>query len=300
MATGRLRSVCIPAVLSFALLVASASALEVPYLSGRVNDQANLIDEGVENRLEERLRLLEQDTGAQVAVLTVPSLEGDPLEDFSMRVVETWKLGRSGADNGVLILIARDDRRMRIEVGYGLEGALTDAQSGRIIDRLMAPRFREGDFAGGIEAAVEAVDSAVRGEPVELPDAPSRSGGPDLAAIVFFLIFGLPFINGALTTRGAIGWIVGFFLAPFIFAIPAAIFGAAVGAIAAAAWLVLFPLLRLILPKTAAGRSSRTRGGGFWGPFIGGGGGGFSSGGSFGGFSGGGGSFGGGGASGGW
>ena len=105
-----------------------------------------------------------------MAVLTISSLDGDPLEDFSMRVVETWKLGREDADDGVLILIARDERRMRIEVGYGLEGVLTDAQSGRIIDHLMAPRFREGDFNGGVGAAVEAVSSAIRGEPVDLPE----------------------------------------------------------------------------------------------------------------------------------
>lgn len=289
------------AVLAFlacaALAASSVSALEVPYLAGRVNDQANLLDDGFEDQLEERLRLLEEETGAQVAVLIVPSLEGDPLEDFSMRVVETWKLGRADADDGVLILIARDERRMRIEVGYGLEGVLTDAQSGRIIDHLMAPRFREGDFNGGVDASVEAVSSAIRGEPVDLPDDSSRSGGFNPAGFVFFLIFGLPFISGALATRGAAGWILGFFLTPFFFAFPAAIFGARVGAIVAVAWLVAFPILRLIVPKTAAGRGAGSRGGTFWGPFIGGGGGGGFSGG---GFSGGGGSFGGGGASGGW
>ncbi len=121
-------------------------ALEVPYLAGRVNDQANLLEDGFEGQLEERLRLLEEETGAQVAVLTIPSLEGDPLEDFSMRVVETWKLGRAGADDGVLILIARDERRMRIEVGYGLEPVLTDAEAGRIVSRMMAPKFRSGDL----------------------------------------------------------------------------------------------------------------------------------------------------------
>jgi uncharacterized protein len=278
-------------------MVTGISALEVPYLAGRVNDQANLLDDAFEGQLEERLRLLEEETGAQVAVLTIPSLEGDPLEDFSMRVVETWKLGRADADNGVLILIARDERRMRIEVGYGLEGALTDAQSGRIIDILMAPRFREGDFSGGVGAAVEAVSSAIRGEAVDLPDKPSRSGGINPAGLIFFLIFGLPFINGALASRGAAGWFLGFFLTPFFFAFPAAIFGARIGAGVAIAWLIAFPLLRTILPKAAAGRGAGSRGGTFWGPFLGGGGGGGFSGG---GFSGGGGSFGGGGASGGW
>jgi uncharacterized protein len=292
------KSLPVLAVLVCSLSVSSgASALDVPYLAGRVNDQANLLDAGFEGQLEERLRLLEAETGAQVAVLTVPSLEGDPLEDFSMRVVETWKLGRAEADDGVLILIARDERRMRIEVGYGLEGVLTDAQSGRIIDHLMAPRFREGDFNGGVEAAVEAVSSAIRGEPVNLPEKRAQSSGFNPAGVIFLLIFGLPFIGTALSARGAAGWIVGIFLIPFFFAFSAAIAGVTVGKIVAVGWLIAFPLLRLIWPKTAAGRGTGSRGGAFWGPFIGGGGGGGFSGG---GFSGGGGSFGGGGASGGW
>jgi uncharacterized protein len=285
------------AILAISLIAASgASALEVPYLSGRVNDQANLLDDPFEDQLEERLRLLEEETGSQVAVLTIPSLEGDPIEDFSMRVVETWKLGREGVDDGVLVVIARDDRRMRIEVGYGLEPVLTDAQSGRIIDQLMAPRFRQGDFNGGVDAAVEAVSAAIRGEPLQLPATQERSTGVNPGGIVFFLIFGLPFIGTALTARGAIGWIVGVFLTPFFFGFSAAVLGVKAGKIIAVAWLIIFPVLRLVLPKSSSGGTG-SRGGGFWGPFIGsGGGGGFSGGG----FSGGGGSFGGGGASGGW
>jgi uncharacterized protein len=289
------------AILAITLMASSAVlALEVPYLAGRVNDQANLLEDGFEGQLEERLRVLEEETGAQVAVLTIPSLEGDPLEDFSIRVVETWKLGRAGADDGVLILIARDERRMRIEVGYGLEPVLTDAEAGRIVSRMMAPKFRSGDFDGGVDAAVEAVSSAIRGEPVSLPEEPPAAGGFDPGALVFLLLFGLPFINAALVARGASGWILGFFLAPFFFIFPAVIFGVWVGVVAAALWLAIFPALRLVLPKASARGGSRSGGGTFWGPFIGGGGGGGFSGGGFGGFSGGGGSFGGGGASGGW
>ncbi len=202
-----------------------------------------------------------------MAVLTIPSLEGDPLEDFSMRVVETWKLGREDADDGVLILIARDERRMRIEVGYGLEGALTDAQSGRIIDHLMTPRFREGDFDGGVGAAVDAVSSAIRGEPVEFPEKRTETTGFNPASFIFLLIFGLPFIGIALSARGAAGWIVGIFLIPFFFAFPAAIFGVTIGKIAAIAWTIAFPALRLILPKTGTGGGTGSRGGTFWGPF---------------------------------
>lgn len=276
----------------------SAAAIEVPYLAGRVNDQAELFDEASENGLENKLRTLEEETGAQVAVLTIATLEGDPIEDFSMRVVETWKLGREGVDDGVLILVARDDRRMRIEVGYGLEGALTDAQSGRIIDGLMTPKFRAGDYAGGVDAAVDAISSAVRGEELILPEEASGGDEVDPIAGFIFLIFGLPFIWTAVGTRGGAGWMFGIFLAPFFFAFSAAVFGARIGLIVMVGWLVVFPLLRLILPKGTIGKGSKSKSGTFWGPFIsgGGGGGGFSGGG----FSGGGGSFGGGGASGGW
>jgi len=272
-------------------------ALEVPYLSGRVNDQADLLDAAYENQLEERLQALEAETGAQVAVLTIGSLEGDSIEDFAIRVVETWKLGREGVDDGVLILIARDDRRMRIEVGYGLEGALTDAQAGRIIDQLMAPRFREGDFDGGVGAAVDAVAAAVRGEALELPERQHDTEMPNFATLIFFVIFGLPFINAALSSRGAAGWVLYLFLAPFFLAVPAAMFGVRVGVVVVLAWLIGFPLIRMIWPKASTRRSGGRGGGTFWGPFIGGGGGGGFSGG---GFSGGGGGFGGGGASGGW
>lgn len=279
-------------------LAATAAGLEVPYLSGRVNDQAMILGDAFEEQLEEQLRVLEEETGAQVAVLTITSLEGDPIEDYSIRVVQTWKLGREGVDDGVLLLIAREDRRMRIEVGYGLEGALTDAQAGRIIDRLMAPRFREGDFEGGVGAAVHAISAAVRGEALEMPEPVSDRVMPNIATFVFFFIFGLPFINAALSSRGAAGWVLYVFLTPFFLAVPAAMFGVRVGAIAVLAWLIGFPLLRMIWPR-ASSRKTGSRGGGtFWGPFIGGGGGGGGF--SGGGFSGGGGSFGGGGASGGW
>jgi len=280
------------------LVVTGAAGLEVPYLAGRVNDQAGLLDDGFETQLDGRLRLLEEETGAQVVVLTIPSLEGDPIEDFAIRVAETWELGRAGAGDGVLLLIARDERRVRIEVGYGLEPVLTDAQSGRIIDSLMTPKFRSGDFDGGVEAAVGAISSAIRGEPVVLPERRTGSGGPNPGSLIFFLIFGLPFIGAALSARGAAGWLLYLFLTPFFFAFPGAIFGAKVGGGVALAWLVGFPLLRLIWPKAPAGGGSGTRRGGFWGLPMGGGG--LGGGGFGGGFSGGGGSFGGGGASGGW
>ena len=302
----RRRSASLLAAAVVLLAAAAAAALEVPYLGGRVNDLAGMLSDGFESRLESRLEQLERDTDAQLVVLTIPSLEGDPIEDFSMRAAETWKLGHEGVDNGVLLVIARDERLVRIEVGYGLEGALTDADSGRIIRGLMTPRFRSGDFDGGVDAAVDAIDARVRGEPITLPEVrPGGGQAPGLGTLLLFAFFGLPFINAALSSRGAAGWILYLILTPFFFVIPAAFLGLPAGAIAAVAWLVGFPILKAILPRRPGppgGPSARGRGG--YPPiWIGGPGrsGGFGGGGfSGGGFSGGGGSFGGGGATGGW
>jgi uncharacterized protein len=286
---------------------AAAVALEVPFLGGRVNDLAGLLSDGLEARLGSELEALESETGAQVVVLTVASLEGDPIEDFSMRVAETWKLGGERADNGVLVVIARDERLVRIEVGYGLEGALTDLESGRIISGLMTPRFRAGDFDGGVGAAIDAIAAKLRGEPVELPEERPRNaleGGPSgLVTLILFALFGLPFVNAALASRGPAGWILSLMLAPFFFIVPAAAFGVAAGAIAVLAWVVLFPILRSVWPKASRLPGRRSMGGrGGIPPIWVGGTGWRGGGGSFGGggFSGGGGSFGGGGATGGW
>src|SRR5215510_10333393 len=123
-----------------------ALALDVPPLRGRVNDYAGLIPTDKARALEERLASFEAETGHQIAVLTIPSLEGDSLEDFSIRVADAWKIGKKGFDNGAILLIARDDRRLRIEVGYGLEGVMPDAIASRIIREVITPRFRSGDF----------------------------------------------------------------------------------------------------------------------------------------------------------
>jgi uncharacterized protein len=278
------------------LAAVTSAALEVPYLGGRVNDLAGMLTEAVEADLEQQLAALERETGSQVVVLTIPSLEGEPLEDFALRVAETWQLGRAGVDDGVLLLIARDERRVRIEVGYGLEGAIPDAAAHRIITGLITPRFRAGDFDGGVEDAVGAIAAAVRGEELALPEPPPRGadGLSGFAMLVFFGLFFLPFVNAALRTPGAGGWFLYVFLTPFLFVFPAAVAGLLAGVAAAGGWLVLFPILRSFWPKGPTGRGGR----GGWGPIFTGGG---SGGGGFsGGFSGGGGSFGGGGASGGW
>lgn len=286
-------------------LASRVVALQVPYLSGRVVDQAGLLGEAARARITSILEQLEQSKGAQVAVLTIPSLQGELLENFSIRVVETWKLGRQDVDDGVLLLVARDDRKMRIEVGYGLEGVLTDLSSRRVIDNLMVPSFRDGDFEGGIESAVKAISGAIRGEADAIPAVSSGAveaaeGAPQgeslLGPILFIGIASLaliPFAGRALALKGAQGWFSYVFLAPFFPGVTQPL-GNTVSLISLVAWLGLFPILRAIWPKA-------------WklDPGTGGGGGrshsrsssGFSS---SGGFSGGGGSFGGGRASGGW
>ena len=279
-------------VLGFFFLSSGLLALEVPYLSSRVVDEADLLDPSTEGRMVGVLEALERDTGAQVVVLTLPSLEGEVLEDFSLRVVETWALGQAERDNGLLILVARDDRKIRIEVGYGLEAVIPDLAAHRIIDQRMVPRFREGDFPGGIDAAVVAVDGALRGDPEALPQpVEHRPGGEDPAGLLFMAFVIFPWMWTALVGRGVHGWFFYFFFMPISWAFGLMAFGSPGAKVTLGIWVVLGFLGRLFLPKQDL-RSSR--GGGGWG-------GGWSSGGgSSGGFSGGGGSFGGGGSSGSW
>jgi uncharacterized protein len=295
-------------LLAATLLAPSAAAgLEVPFLAGRVNDLADLVPPEVEMRLEARLERLENERGAQVVVLTVPSLEGEILEEYSLRVAETWGIGRGEADDGALLLIARDDRKMRLEVGYGLEPTITDLASKRILDDLLRPRFRAGDFAGGIEAAVEAMAGLIAGEDV-LPrpaEVGSKGAIPDLpgrlaAGALFLLVVGI-FSLAAIATQGCAGWFLYLFLIPFWIFFPLGILGMPAGAVAAGLWIVGFPILWLWVHRSRPGKAWRKRHsrglfGQAWSSSGGWRGGGGRSGG--GGFSGGGGSFGGGGASG--
>ena len=299
-------------VLAFVLAVVTSPvlALEVPYLSGRVNDLAGMVDEPTETRIEQRLAALESSTGAQVAVLTIDSLEGEPLEDFSLRVAETWGLGRAEQDDGVLLLVAKNDRKMRIEVGYGAEGRLTDAQSGRILNNVLRPAFRAGRSSQGIEAGVEAIVGALQGElealPVVAEDGTDGLFDQSLVGRTLIFLFFLAIISvfawTALLTPGCGGWFLWVFLMPFMVAFPATLVHPWVGVAMLAAWIVIGAVVRLILGRSQVGKKLRKRypvfvgTGGFGGSSRGGWGGGSSGGG----FSGGGGSFGGGGASSGW
>jgi len=185
-------------VLCWLVPARTAFALDVPKLSARVNDYANLLPADAEKRLEDRLAAYEQASGSQFAVLTIESLEGDPLEDFSIRVVEQWKLGEKKQDNGLLLLVAKQDRKVRIETGYGLEGSITDAVSSRVIRNQIAPAFRSGDYAGGISSAMESLMTVASGGKLDLPERaqaqPQRRKRSFDPGILLFVIFGIPFL----------------------------------------------------------------------------------------------------------
>lgn len=265
----------------------------VPALSAHVTDTVGLLPEGRRQALESQLVQLEKDKGAQLAVLIVSTTRPEPIESYSLRVAEAWRLGRKGVDDGVLFIVARDDRRMRVEVGYGLEGAVPDAIAKRIVAEVVAPRFKAGDFPGGIEAGVAALVARINGEALPAP-APSAAGADDQQmgleeALVLGIIFTL--VVGSVL-KAIFGRLLGSTIAAGIVGVGAWTLTSVllVGAVGA----VLAFIFSLVAGSGGAGRigGGPTIGGGFGGGFGGRGGGG--------GWSGGGGGFGGGGASGGW
>ena len=188
------------AFLVLLLLVSFSFAIEIPKLRQRVTDLVGVLTPEQVNFLEEKLRKFEEETTNQIAVLIIPSLEGEDLEDFSMKVVEENKLGQKGRDNGVLFLIAIQDRKMRLEVGYGLEGALPDALCDQILRNIVRPKFRRGDYFNGINEGIDAVISATKGEFKADPrKRPETSFGAILVLIIIafiFLTFILSLIRG--------------------------------------------------------------------------------------------------------
>lgn len=304
----------------------TAYGTDVPYLTGRVNDNAQILSESARKSLTVTLKEHEDQTTNQIVILTIPSLEGESIEDFANKVFNEWKLGQKDKNNGILIVIVPEERKMRIEVGYGLESTLTDLSSGRIIRNIMAPRFKDGDFDGGITDGTLAVISILNGNNLPESAAMDKTAGssvqsdfseienPDisittrilLGAFVFGII-GLFTIIGILTP--GVGWFLYLFLIPFWAMFPIIIVGTKGALICLITYLILFPATKLYLKKSPwykqAKNDLRTKGKANIGGFVvksGGSGGSWSSGSSSsgGGFSGGGGSSGGGGASGGW
>jgi uncharacterized protein len=270
---------------------ASARAEQpIPPLAGRVTDQTGMLGAPARDALEAKLEAFEKRKGAQLAVLIVATTQPETIEQYAIRVASAWQLGRAGIDDGALLLVAKDDRALRIEVGYGLEGALTDALSNRIIDQWIVPRFRAGNFAGGIEAGVDALLRAIDGEPLPAPE-PEWTPGPISAfqRLLPFAVVGLP-IGAALLNRVFGGFVGSLVAGGVAFALT--------WLVTRAFWIALvFALFAAILTAVYGRHRSWARagpGGHVWR----GGGGGF--GGRGGGFGGGGGRFGGGGASGRW
>jgi len=283
-------------VLSSALTLASlVFALDVPPLTGRVVDLAQVLPVDVAASLARDLEAHESKTSNQVVVLTLPSLEDEPLETFSHRVATTWKLGQKGTENGVLLLLALRERKVRIEVGYGLEGTLTDLRSAHIIRQEIVPRFRSGDLPGGIAAGVQAILNTIEGtyKAEEVLPGYGRSGQEQTAfeyviiGIVVGTLAGIVLSHGLQRTRALLGSLLAFLVAQF----------ASVGLGLVAAGVTAFLLWLFLYSNRGRGQ----RGGWGDGVVMGPGGGlGGSFGGGGGGFSGEGGDFGGGGASGGW
>ncbi|KAF0216270.1 MAG: hypothetical protein FD174_3724 [Geobacteraceae bacterium] len=281
------------AILLLFLLPYTAHALDVPPLRAHINDYAGMLSPGVAQELEQRLTDFELSDSTQIVVLTIPTLAGENLEEFSIKVAESWRIGQKGVDNGVILLIAREERRVRIEVGRGLEGKLTDLVSGRIIRGEIAPRFKAGDIDGGVIAGVAAVMAVVKGEYTAAPRdlRHGKKSAPPIFTLAIFLLVACVFL-GAISRvlgglAGAVGLpIIAFLTFPGLALLVLAVLG------------VVGFLLGLFLTFLFGGGG---RGGGFFGgPFIGGWGGGGGGFGDGGGFSGGGGDFGGGGASGDW
>jgi uncharacterized protein len=292
------------ALLTLALLLASAAPsanaqIPIPALESRVTDLTGTLTAAQQSALEEKLAAFEARKGAQIAVLILPTTEPEDIAQFGVRLLESWKLGRKDIDDGAALIVAKQDRAVRIEVQYGLEGVLTDALTNRIVNDTIVPLFKEGDFAGGINAGVDQMLKVIDGEPLPEPDRSwkSRESGDSLPK---FLVIALVFAS---------------FLRNLIGRAPAALVAGLVGAgaawwLSAATPIVLLSgigLFILVLVTgfgggMGGGRGGRvfrdiTRGGGFGGGFGGGlGGGGFGGGG----WSGGGGRGGGGGASGRW
>src|SRR5438445_2667341 len=195
------------------LLCWACSALAlvaVPPLSGRVVDQTGTLGSNDIASLTQTLKDLEARKGSQIAVLIVPTADGEAIEQFSLRVAEAWKIGRKKIDDGALLVIAKNDRRLRIEVGYGLEGALTDATTKRIIDEDITPKFKTGDFAGGVSAGVKRMVGIVDGEKLSEPEPPHWQSPGLLSNIDPFHPFVLAFvfiIGGALSA--SLGRLIG-------------------------------------------------------------------------------------------
>ena len=262
--------------------IARADLVAVPELKSRVTDLTQTLSPEQQTQLEAKLAAFEQKKGSEIAVLIVPSTQPEDIAQYSIRVVEKWKVGREKVDDGLLILVAKDDRKLRIEVGYGLEGAIPDLTAKRVISEIISPRFKQGDYFGGLDAGVDALIALVDGEPLPAPARTVNNSGK-LENLLPILLFG--------------GLISGMFLRSIF-----GTFGGSAlngGLVGGAVWLLGIALGAAVIFASLAFFFTMMMGGrGLGGIPIGMGGGGFGGGSSN--WGGGGGGFGGGGASGDW
>ena len=264
--------------------IAFADLIAIPELKTRITDLTQTLSADQQSQLEAKLAAFEQQKGSQIAVLIVPTTQPEDIAQYSIRVIEKWKIGREKIDDGLLLLIAKDDRKLRIEVGYGLEGAIPDLIAKRVITEVISPKFKQGDFYGGLDAGLNSLIGLVDGEPLPTPET-AKAGGNNLENLLPILLFG-GLISG-LFLRSIFGTFAG-----------SAVNGGLVGGLV---WLlgialggaVIFAIVAFFFTMMMGGRSM----GGYGGLPMGGGG---WSGGSSSSWGGGGGDFGGGGASGDW
>lgn len=307
-------------IIAVLLIVHTAFAIDIPYLTGRVTDNAQILSVETRKSITERLKAHEDKTTNQIAVLTVPALNGEGIEEYAVAVFNDWKLGQKGKDNGILVVVAPHDRRMRIEVGYGLEGTMPDGVAGSIIRDVMTPHFKSNDYNKGIDEGVNAIIKVLEGGAVPAAQNFADPGGqkssgfhldtPDMSlteriliGAFIFGIIGLFTIIGVLTP--GVGWFLYLFLIPFWAMFPIIVVGSTGALYLLITYLIAYPIAKLLLRNSdwyvKAAKDLKTKGRATIGGFTmtsGGSGGSWSSGGS--GFSGGGGSSGGGGASGSW
>jgi len=271
-------------MLLFASCNVFAELVAIPTLSARVTDLTQTLSADQQSQLEAKIKAFELGKGSQIAVLIVPTTEPEDIAQYSIRVTDAWKLGRSKQDDGILILVAKNDRKMRIEVGYGLEGAIPDLTAKRIVSEIMAPSFKQGDFYGGINNAADKLIGLVSGEQLPAPEKIAFSG-KNFENMLPLLLFGGLIVGGILRAMFGnffAGALTGGAIGTFAWALGGGIFAA-----------VLFGIVAFVI--TLIGPSGLGQmGGGFGGGYGGGRSGGHDP------FSGGGGGFGGGGASGDW
>ena len=300
-------------------------AADVPYLTGRVVDNAEILKAATRERITALSKAHEDKSTDQIVVLTVPTLDGESVEEYAVRVFASWKLGQKGKDNGVLVLVAPQDRKMRIEVGYGLEGTLPDVAASRIIRNVMTPAFRANNYDDGIADGVAAIVAQLEGQKMEGANAGTSANfagttssgkkssfefeGPDLPwymrillGCFIFSIIGLFTVIGVMTP--GVGWFLYVFLIPFWAMFPIIIIGPKATVVLLAAYVIGYPVAKLVLRRLPwyqkASLDMKTRGTATVGGMVFTSSGSSSSSSSGGGFSGGGGSSGGGGASGSW